>query len=389
MWDTHAQNADRVEDVLCPIFDVGFSALMEDLEQSGLLSETLVVVIGEFGRTPKINGVAGRDHWGHVFSFLLAGAGVATGQVHGASDKNGGYPARDPVTPGDLSATVFHLLGVPHDSTFQDAQGRPHFITPGSPIRQLLGSGPSTDSRTVAGGEISRVPPYNDALLLNVDFTGGAPLRQTNLGSRPKGWRARPLSNDESRSSLCVKLFAAGTHFAAEKPHVGLGYGLAGATSPPMPIQKGDTAILAQEMRNPRLGRFRLTVNACGHAPSVAEYESRFLKHFTCRLVIFRYRRQTKDPADREEFISLPFLPPFAEVTSPRLAEFSVEKLLDSPGPGQNFPIGNGYGIAVIVEKTSDGALDMTGADSQFAWVRIGSVQLDFANRTVNDKVQV
>ena len=80
LWDTHAQNADRLQDVLCPMFDVGFSALIEDLDQRGLLDETLVVAIGEFGRTPKINKFGGRDHWGHVFSFALAGAGIAAGR---------------------------------------------------------------------------------------------------------------------------------------------------------------------------------------------------------------------------------------------------------------------------------------------------------------------
>ena len=96
LWDTHAQNADRLQDVLCPMFDVGFSALIEDLDQRGLLDETLVVAIAEFGRTPKINKFGGRDHWGHVFSFALAGAGIRGGQVYGSSDKTGGYPASQP-----------------------------------------------------------------------------------------------------------------------------------------------------------------------------------------------------------------------------------------------------------------------------------------------------
>jgi hypothetical protein len=195
--------------------------------------------------------------------------------------------------------------------------------------------------------------------------------------------------SDGSQSPLYVKLFAADAHFTGDKPHVGLGYGLPGATAQATRIQKGDSAILAQEMRNPRLGRFRLTVKACGHAPTAKDYENRFLQHFTCRLVIYRYQRSTKDPAEREEFVSLPFVPPFAELAQPQCAEFSVEKLLDSPAPGENFPIGNGYGIAVIVEKTSEGAIELANAGSQFAWVRIDGVQLDFANRTINDKVQV
>src|SRR5262249_21313979 len=87
LWDTHAQNAERMEDVLAPTFDVGFTALIEDLEQRGLLQETLVVAIGDFGRTPKINPNGGRDHWGPVWSFVMAGAGISGGQVYGASDK--------------------------------------------------------------------------------------------------------------------------------------------------------------------------------------------------------------------------------------------------------------------------------------------------------------
>ncbi|HMF14953.1 MAG TPA: DUF1501 domain-containing protein, partial [Gemmataceae bacterium] len=105
MWDTHAQNADRLQDALCPMFDVSFDALMHDLADRGLLAETLVVVVGEFGRTPRINKQGGRDHWGHVFSMALAGAGIRGGQVIGASDKNGAYPITEPIRGGDLTAT--------------------------------------------------------------------------------------------------------------------------------------------------------------------------------------------------------------------------------------------------------------------------------------------
>jgi uncharacterized protein (DUF1501 family) len=88
-----------MKDVLCPQFDQGFTALIEDLETRRLLDETLVVAVGEMGRTPKFNANGGRDHWGNVFSFALAGAGIRAGQVHGASDRNGAYPASDRVTP--------------------------------------------------------------------------------------------------------------------------------------------------------------------------------------------------------------------------------------------------------------------------------------------------
>ncbi|HAA49903.1 MAG TPA: DUF1501 domain-containing protein, partial [Planctomycetaceae bacterium] len=147
MWDTHAQNADRLEDVLCPKFDVGFTALIEDLETRGLLDETLVVAIAEFGRTPKINPLGGRDHWGPVFSFAMAGAGIAPGQVYGASDRQGAYPARNRVTPADLTATIFHLLGIDPFGAFHDPLGRELQLTKGEPIRDLLGTRAATDVR--------------------------------------------------------------------------------------------------------------------------------------------------------------------------------------------------------------------------------------------------
>ena len=131
---------DRLEDVLCPKFDVGFTALVEDLDTRGLLDETLVVAIAEFGRTPKINALGGRDHWGPVFSFALAGAGISPGQVYGASDRHGAYPARNRVTPADLTATIFHLLGISHHAEFKDQLGRPlPIVEGGNPIKEIVG----------------------------------------------------------------------------------------------------------------------------------------------------------------------------------------------------------------------------------------------------------
>ena len=138
LWDTHAHNNVRMKDVLCPQFDQGFTALIEDLETSGLLDETLVVAVGEMGRTPKFNASGGRDHWGNVFSFALAGAGIRAGQVYGASDRNGAYPARDRVTPPQLTATILHLLGVNHEATFPDRTGRPLRVVEGEPIAALI-----------------------------------------------------------------------------------------------------------------------------------------------------------------------------------------------------------------------------------------------------------
>lgn len=140
LWDTHSKNAERCRNVLCPQFDGTFAALIEDLSARGLLDETLVVVMGEFGRSPRINADGGRDHWGHCFSIALAGAGIGGGQVIGASDAHGGYPTHRPVRPAELAATIFHLLGIDSRAEFLDPLGRPRMVTDGgSPIPELVG----------------------------------------------------------------------------------------------------------------------------------------------------------------------------------------------------------------------------------------------------------
>src|SRR4029077_5214982 len=123
-WDTHGQNTKGLQQVM-PVMDQAYSALLEDLADRGLLDDTLVVWMGEFGRTPKLNGGGGRDHWGHVFSVALAGGGVQGGMVHGASDSIAGYPKDGRVLPQDLLATIFHCLGLGSDAEIRDALGRP------------------------------------------------------------------------------------------------------------------------------------------------------------------------------------------------------------------------------------------------------------------------
>jgi hypothetical protein len=136
-WDTHSSNTGGLKQLM-PIMDQAYSALLDDLAQRGLLEETLVVWMGEFGRTPKINRAAGRDHWGQVFSVALAGGGVRGGVIHGASDGVGGHPKDCRVLPQDLLATVFHCLGARPDAEFHDALGRPLPLTRGQTIRQIL-----------------------------------------------------------------------------------------------------------------------------------------------------------------------------------------------------------------------------------------------------------
>lgn len=134
VWDTHQQNFQRCKDMLCPTFDSGYAALITDLAERGLLEQTLVVVMGEFGRSPQINVNAGREHWGGVFSVVLAGGGVRGGQVYGASDDHGGYPKTNAVLPPDLHATIFRGLGLPENAEVTDRLGRPIPVYRGHPL---------------------------------------------------------------------------------------------------------------------------------------------------------------------------------------------------------------------------------------------------------------
>jgi hypothetical protein len=137
-WDTHANNFTLLKDRLLPPFDRGFSALVEDLHTRGLLDETLVVCLGEFGRTPRINRDAGRDHWAACNTVVLAGAGVGGGQVHGASDRWAAHPATTPISPADLAATIYHALGIDLDTPLHDAVGRPVPLCTGRPLTSLF-----------------------------------------------------------------------------------------------------------------------------------------------------------------------------------------------------------------------------------------------------------
>lgn len=138
LWDTHADNPGRLKNALMPPMDEGVSALLDDLAARGLLDETLIVWMGEFGRSPKHNASAGRDHWGHVFSVMLAGGGIRPGVVHGESDKLGGSPQTDRVGPEELHATIYHCLGLSATAEITDRLGRPLRACEGEPIRPIL-----------------------------------------------------------------------------------------------------------------------------------------------------------------------------------------------------------------------------------------------------------
>jgi hypothetical protein len=137
-WDAHADVFNRLKNDLLPPADQAFAALVEDLDARGLLDETLVVALGEFGRTPRVNGQGGRDHWPNVFSVVLAGGGVRRGTVYGSSDKLGAYPDTDAVTPSDLAATLFWRFGLDPSSELLDRTSRPFRLADGKPIRGLF-----------------------------------------------------------------------------------------------------------------------------------------------------------------------------------------------------------------------------------------------------------
>jgi len=136
-WDTHRRNFPNLRDNLFPHFDRAVSGLLEDLAESGRLDSTLVVVTGEFGRTPKINVDGGRDHWGPVMSSLFAGGGVRGGTVLGATDKIAAQPTADRQTVENLAATMLHTLGIPHSAQWVDVDGRPHEVYRAGPIDGL------------------------------------------------------------------------------------------------------------------------------------------------------------------------------------------------------------------------------------------------------------
>jgi hypothetical protein len=142
-WDTHGEAFPHLKDKLLPPTDRAVSALLDDLAESGLLESTLIVMAGEFGRTPKITHLPqhyklpGRDHWGAVQTVFFAGGGVRGGTVIGSSDRIGGYPASDPQTPENMAATIYHALGIPATAAWHDEAGRPHHIYYGEPIAGL------------------------------------------------------------------------------------------------------------------------------------------------------------------------------------------------------------------------------------------------------------
>ena len=144
-WDCHADGASlptTLEDyraTLCPMFDWAYTALLEDLSQRGLLKQTLVVAMGEFGRTPQLNPRGGRDHWPGVWSILFAGAGVRGGQIIGSSDALGGEPKDRPISPQEVAASIYHGLGIDPKTHLSGPANQSLPLADAEPIAELFG----------------------------------------------------------------------------------------------------------------------------------------------------------------------------------------------------------------------------------------------------------
>ena len=379
MWDTHAQNADRLQDVLCPMFDIGFTALIEDLDRRGLLAETLVVAVGEFGRTPKINPQGGRDHWGHVFSCVLAGAGISGGQVYGASDKMGAYPRDGKMEPQDLTATIVHLLGIGSDAMFPDQTGRPYHVTTGQPVAALLGDRPATTERVPSTGNLALVPGFSKDHLLNGSFDDEIPLVAVGSGKRLKGWQASPLVEEAAKGFDFGTRLLDGPLSRSGKQHAAIGYGLSGPCLAGA-LKEGTSAMLTQTLRNPRAGTYTIAAHVCGGGV-LADYRT-LLDNFRCRLVLFGYGDLSKDPTKgRREFESVVLTPAFGEYQKVTL----TRKLRSQDGGASEIEMG--VGVAILLEKKTPGAFAVPAG--RRAFIRVDDVTCEFVPRPRNDDVTV
>jgi Protein of unknown function (DUF1501) len=138
-WDTHDKNFETLKNTLLPPMDQGVSALLADLDCRGLLDQTLVVWMGDMGRTPRVNKGAGRDHWSFCYSVVMAGGGVRGGQLLGSSDRSAAYPSTNPVNPAEIAATIYHCLGIDPQTQVTDQEGRPLVVSVGKPMHAILG----------------------------------------------------------------------------------------------------------------------------------------------------------------------------------------------------------------------------------------------------------
>jgi hypothetical protein len=270
---------------------------------------------------------------------------------------------------------------------FRDQSDRPHPITKGEPLWKLLGDAPATFDRCPAGGDMALVPPYDDRKLLDSDFHEGRGLVPVGTTTRAKGWQAAPIWDEADADGFVVRRIEA--DLAADgAPHVRMGFGLAGGQGA-VRIEAGARLVLTQQVRAPLAGGYTLAVEATGGASSADYYRNVFLKHFTCRLVLFGYGDLKKDLANIREYASLTFEPPFAAAVDGEPQRFELFRKLRSQDDGA-YELSRGIGVAVFVEKTSPSPLELAQSDDRHqAFVRIHRVTLEFNPRPRDDSVTV
>lgn len=296
--------------------------------------------------------------------------GIAGGQVYGSSDREGGYPASDPVDAGHLAATVFHLVGINTQGTFTDRLGRELSITEAEPLFDLLGEEPASTERTIPGGDIALVPPYRPGLLLHPDFQETTRLLPLDAPASPKGWRANPAVEATSGFGVRLRENAVGPKTA----QMGVWTDRSGAA---VSIPSNAVAVLAQQIRDPQSGHFNIKARVTGGGTSPESFQNTFAAHFRCRLVLFQFLHASKSAAHRQELASVEFNPTFSDLANPNSwSIISLEKRL-APTPGVNFSFGLGIGVAVIVEKKTDGSL-MLPSQAVDAYLAVQHLEIVF-----------
>ena len=276
---------------------------------------------------------------------------------------------------------MFHLLGVPHQGHFLDAQDRPHRLTDGEPLWKMLGSEPATTERIASTGNVTRVPPFDPTrYLIQTGFAEQDPLKPITEPSRPKGWRADPLNVERDADRLGAVVLS-----DLDEPTAALGFNLSDGSS--QEISQNAKAYLAQEVRSPYPGSYVFQVRLRAECSSAEFFSTVFRDHFTCRLAFFQFNTQTKQVNESRELASTVVDLKLIDSKTNEWQTVELSRTFVNPNPGSNFSFGAGMGVSIQLVKSSGGTLRISPSDRAF--VRIADVELKFLGKEVNDNVKV
>ena len=260
---------------------------------------------------------------------------------------------------------------------FRDASDRPHPLTKGTTLARLLGNGSATTARREPEGDLAFVPPYDASLLVDTDFQATQPFLPAGIETREKGWRATPPIVDTSSAAVLEV-----RRVAKPEPAAVIEFALRDEKSE---VPAGARAILAQEIRNARGGRYTFTVDVAGTSSTPEFFAQTIARQFTFRLTLFRFATAAKDPGNVQVLASETFQPAPDGIAKPQ--SFTISAFLGSTTPGGNFAIGNGLGVAVVVEKSSPGPLRAFDAGVGTAQLLIRGAGLQFDPRKREEDV--